>query len=422
MKLKNLLYLTLFVVSLLSCSNDDDGGGVQLDNIVLSAPSDGATPVSKTPQFTWETYDNESTVTYSVHMGTTAENLSKIVSDLSTTAFTIEEADALELETEYFWKVMAYVDGNSVAESAVQNFIVETISPTLLTEDALYGARKGTAVVVFNDKIWVIGGRDETDTPLSDIWSSADGTNWTNEGNVPTAIYGHKAIEFNGKLWIYGGIVGGLQSNIIYSSTDGINWNTETETTPFIQYQSPRFTVLGNKIFRIAGYSGDVDDLSPERNVYSSTDGLSWNLETANHGFDTKYEFLIENLNGILYCMEPNPDANSNEIKVRTSTTGITWSAPLNFDVQEIGINSVRSTVLDSKIILMTTPDSGSNFSSTFYESMDGENWTAATSLSSVAIRAIFYHLVNLNGSLFAIGGTQRSNFSQTNNTVWKLN
>ena len=422
MKLKNLLYLTFFIGSLLSCSNDDNRGGVQLDNIVLSAPSDGATPVSKTPQFTWETYDNGTTVTYSVFMGTTAENLSVIASDLSTTAFTIEEANALELETEYFWKVIAYTDGNSVAESTVQNFIVETISPTLLTENALYGARKGTAVVVFNDKIWVMGGRDETDTPLNDIWSSADGENWTNEGNLPVAIYGHEVIEFNGQLWIFGGIIGGIQSNAIYSSVDGINWNIEAETTPFVQYQSSKFTVLGNKIFRIAGYDGSINDLSAERNVYSSSDGLNWNLETENHGFDTKYEFLIENLNGTLYCLEPNPDANSNEIKVRTSTTGTNWSAPLSFDVEEIGINSVRSTVLGSKIILMTLPNSGSSFSSTFYESTDGDNWTAATSLSSVAIRAIFYDLVNLNGSLYAIGGTQRDNFSQTNNTVWKLN
>ena len=422
MKLKNLLYLTLFVVSLLSCSNDDDGGGVQLDNIVLSAPSDGATPVSKTPQFTWETYDNESTVTYSVHMGTTAENLSEIVSDLSTTAFTIEEADALELETEYFWKVMAYVDGNSVAESAVQNFIVETISPTLLTEDALYGARKGTAVVVFNDKIWVIGGRDETDTPLSDIWSSADGTNWTNEGNVPTAIYGHKAIEFNGKLWIYGGIVGGLQSNIIYSSTDGINWNTETETTPFIQYQSPRFTVLGNKIFRIAGYSGDVDDLSPERNVYSSTDGLSWNLETANHGFDTKFGFEIESLNDLMYCFEPNPDVAVDEIIIRTSTDGVSWSSGDTFMTNEGGANTVRSVVYNNTIILMSPPEGGPNSYSTFHQSIDGQNWQQVMSDRIMPIRAIYFDVVNLNGNLFAIGGTQRSNFSETNNTVWKLN
>ncbi|TXN36062.1 hypothetical protein FVB32_16005 [Flagellimonas hymeniacidonis] len=70
----------------------------------------------------------------------------------------------------------------------------------------------------------------------------------------------------------------------------------------------------------------------------------------------------------------------------------------------------------------MSTLVDGPNNSSTFYESSTGEDWELATTIGSVPIRAIFYSLVNLNGELFAIGGTHRSNFSSTNHTVWKLN
>ncbi|UBZ12303.1 hypothetical protein LDL77_10380 [Flagellimonas marinaquae] len=403
--------------------NDDDGGEITVGTLVTLSPSNNEKPVSKTPTIAWEEYDGEQTVTYSVFLGTSEDGLTEFASGLDMPTFDIEETDPLELNTDYYWRVIAVEDGTTLAESEVQLFTTEAIFATLITEDAAYGSRKGTAVEVFNEKIWLIGGRDETDTPLPDIWSSADGENWTFEGNLSFgAIYGHELIAFNGKLWIYGGSSEGILSNKIFSSEDGITWVEETETTPFIQYQSSKFTVLGDKIFRIAGYSGSIEDLSPERNVYSSTDGLNWVLETENHGFESKYRFQIESLNDILYCIEPNPDSDIESISTRTSTDGANWSAPVVSGIRERGINSVRTIVLDNTIILMTTPEDGPNSYSTFYISPNGEDWELATTIDSFPIQAIFFTLVNLNGELLAIGGTQRSNFSSTDNTVWKLN
>lgn len=403
--------------------NDDDEGEITVGTLTTLSPSNNEKPVSKTPTIVWEEYDGEHTVTYSVFLGTSEDGLAEFASGLDMPTFDIEETDPLELNTDYYWQVIAVEDGTILAESEVQLFTTETIFATLITEDAAYGSRKGAAVEVFNEKIWLIGGRDETDTPLPDIWSSADGENWTFEGNLSFgAIYGHELISFNGRLWIYGGSSEGILSNKIFSSEDGITWVEETETTPFTQYQSSRFAVLGNQIFRIAGYRGDVEELSPERNVYSSSDGLNWVLETENHGFESKYGFRIESLNDILYCFEPDPDSDIEAISTRTSSDGVNWSDPVVSNIRERGINSVSTVVFDDRIILMTTPVDGPNSYSTFYISQNGEDWELATTIDSFPIQAILFTLVNLNGNLFAIGGTQRSNFSSTDNTVWKLN
>ena len=70
----------------------------------------------------------------------------------------------------------------------------------------------------------------------------------------------------------------------------------------------------------------------------------------------------------------------------------------------------------------MIPPEGGGFTTSTFYQSFDGQDWQLIQQSTPMPIRAIFYELVHLNGSLFAIGGAQRSSFSETNNTVWKLN
>jgi len=424
-----------FTLVLLGCSSDDNGNGdifddddgivgeTPIETLTTLSPPNNESPVSKTPGMSWENYDSDQPITYSLLLGTSENTMTEIDSGLTATSYDIEAANALDLNTDYFWQIIAHEDGETVAESEVQTFTTELIFPSLITEDAAYGARKAAGVEVFDDKIWVIGGQNEADVPLTDIWSSDDGENWTLEGYFPfSGIYGHELIVFNGKLWIYGGVFEGFLSTKIFSSEDGIAWVEETETAPFIQYQFSKFEILGDKIFRIAGYSGDIGDLTAERYVYSSMDGLNWNLEIENHGFDTKYSFQLESLNDNLYSFEPNPDLEIEEISTRNSMDGVNWSSPAVSDIRERGINAIRTVVLNGKIVLMTTPVDGPNLNSTFYKSSTGEDWASATTIDSVPIRAIFYSLVNLNGELFAIGGTQQSSFSTTNNTVWKLN
>jgi len=107
MKFKLYIITLCLIVVLPSCSNDDNGGN-SLDNIVLITPSDGETPVSRTPDFAWSPYADGDQITYTLALGTSADAMIEIASDLTLSTYSVALADVLELETEYFWKVTDY--------------------------------------------------------------------------------------------------------------------------------------------------------------------------------------------------------------------------------------------------------------------------------------------------------------------------
>lgn len=50
------------------------------------------------------------------------------------------------------------------------------------------------------------GGMKLPDNFQNDIWNSADGKNWNQEGNTPwSPRKGHVIVEYKNKLWLFGG-------------------------------------------------------------------------------------------------------------------------------------------------------------------------------------------------------------------------
>lgn len=68
-----------------------------------------------------------------------------------------------------------------------------------LTDHAPWSARDGHISLVFDNKLWVIGGAGHRD-----VWSSSDGRNWTQA--TPRAEWGERhsygGAVFDGKLWV----------------------------------------------------------------------------------------------------------------------------------------------------------------------------------------------------------------------------
>ena len=104
--------------------------------------------------------------------------------------------------------------------------------------DLLY--RAGHQAVVFNDRIFVIGGyrgagigKDDyyntTDDPeaLKDVWSSADGENWEREGEIATLpdkiSYYYRAVVFDEKIFVIG-------ADRTWVSKDGTTWTNGPQT------------------------------------------------------------------------------------------------------------------------------------------------------------------------------------------------
>ena len=177
------------------------------------------------------------------------------------------------------------------------------------TEGNKWTARYGHTSVVFDSKIWVMGGSDGNSR--NDVWSSADGEAWEEstppndkDGNPVTkdntnwwtARLGHTSVVFDSKIWVMGGYDGNNRSDV-WSSPDGANW---TESTPpndkdgnpvikdnknwwgaRVAHTSVVFPRdgAGKKIWVIGGFGNALYN-----DVWSSTDGSNWVEENANTG------------------------------------------------------------------------------------------------------------------------------------------
>ena len=91
--------------------------------------------------------------------------------------------------------------------------------------------------------MWVLGGVGG-DYPAynetkNDVWASDDGKNWTLiKNNAPwRARRGHTSVVFQDKIWIMGGATGEeIFLNDVWASTNGIEWE---RITSCLLYTSP---------------------------------------------------------------------------------------------------------------------------------------------------------------------------------------
>jgi len=415
------IFLAMSIVFFFSCNKDDDMDKPnQVGLVELQFPLNDETVVDTQPKFEWKVFETGNPVTYTVSVGTETNNLSMLKTDIDELFTTVDDEERLETATDYYWKVQAFENNKLVAESTAQKFTTETISPTTIVENANYSKRKAAGIAVFKDKIWVIGGKNEANEDLNDIWSSADGINWTNEGTFPfDPIHSFKLIAFKNKLWIYGGVQDSRIWSFIYSSEDGVNWVKEDELFPVYQYAQIKMISYKDKLFRLGAYNSNTGDNTSERHVYSSTDGLNWNLETENHGFLSKYSFKITEFNNLMYCFDFDRQASTTIIK--SSIDGINWQEAGSYNYK-VSYGSEMFTIND-KLILLNTEYNPDMLNGYFVETTDGYNWQAMTSEENRTVPEMsLYELVKLNDKIYAVGGVGIYPNNTTNNDVWKFN
>lgn len=186
--------------------------------------------------------------------------------------------------------------GDSVVSSlgecsaAAQTFGTTTTSEIDAAAAQLFSSRRNHTSVVFDGKMWVIGGRKAFSQQYHDVWYSADGKSWIEKTSDASFVprYGHSSAVFNGRMWVIGGYTGaasGAQNqrtnaqNDVWSSADGANWTqTPTTGTVFVERSLHSSVVFDNKLWVIGGAidNGKVTGSSSE--VWSSPDGAAWTL------------------------------------------------------------------------------------------------------------------------------------------------
>jgi len=165
-------------------------------------------------------------------------------------------------------------------------YSTDGITWTQATSSAGWSARSGHASVVFDDgsgeKMWVMGGdqvigscNGSGNRLCRDVWHSTDGATWTQA----TASAGferrtfHGSVVFDNKMWVLGGADYPARKNDVWYSTNGITWTEATSAADWSARLVPASVVYNNKIWVMSGES--------KNDVWSSKDGLTWSQATA---------------------------------------------------------------------------------------------------------------------------------------------
>jgi hypothetical protein len=162
---------------------------------------------------------------------------------------------------------------------------------TPVTSGAAWSARGGPATLVLNGKLFLIGGvagSSVSPTALNDVWSSADGQNWTpvtTAAGWPTR-FGFGAAAFNNRLYVIGGVqrltstsASGLL-NDVWSSPDGVTW-TQAATPPWLPRSAPTVLVVGSALYLLGGFVTTSGGTGATDMWWMGTNG-AWNATSLN--------------------------------------------------------------------------------------------------------------------------------------------
>jgi hypothetical protein len=164
------------------------------------------------------------------------------------------------------------------------------------TAKAPWPARLGAAGAVFQGKMWLLGGIEryyDGDQLLGDVWNSADGVHWnqvTKKAPWPARAY-HGVLVYQNKLWLMGGgnyVPTYRAYNDVWCSSDGREWKQVTGRaawTPRIWFSS---LVYQDRMWLLGGWSNQ-----PSKNwsdVWYSSDGARWKPLVTEQSWSPRHE------------------------------------------------------------------------------------------------------------------------------------
>jgi N-acetylneuraminic acid mutarotase len=286
--------------------------------------------------------------------------------------------------------------------------------------------------VSFNGAMWVIGGGRADGLDTNDIWRSADGLTWsrvTPVGPIFAPLDSQRMLVFNNRMWVLGGwdyfsTEGGTQtfSNEVWSTADGVNWTLHAPTGGVIF--SPRAAheavVFNGKMWVVGG----ADNTTRYNDVWSSADGATWVREQEHAAFSPRYTHTIAALNNAmwLFAGTDTPSGTTPAVGLQDawrSTDGRTWT---QLTTPPFAPRMEQATTVFNGVIVVTAGyNDNSYFGSIRYNDVwstaDGITWSQHTAAAPFSGRASPI-LLNHNNQLYLIGGFS---LSRTHD-VWRSN
>ena len=309
-----------------------------------------------------------------------------------------------------------------------------------------FSPRTSHQVVVHNNRLWVIGGRAFVDGALvryNDVWWSQDGVNWEATDNSTrrfSAREGHQVVVYDGKLWVIGGWDGSNRKNDVWWSQDGVTW-TEVEKAPNSEKFSARdghqVVVHDGELWLIGG----SDVRGRKNDVWRSEDGGKWEkvLPTSTSPTDLRFSVRtnhrVVSHNDLLWVIGGDAcavDANgacavdgANNIRyvrandVWWSEDGATWiEATKNAPARFSGRHHHKVVSHNDLLWVIGGTHDAIRSKNDVWWSEDGKTWTEATNNADFS-RRTSHQVVVHNNRLWVIGGNADDG-SGRKNDVWR--
>ncbi len=265
-----------------------------------------------------------------------------------------------------------------------------------VTNNAAFPTRLSRSSVVFDGKIWLLGGKDQGGTDhQNDVWYSTNGADWhlVTTNAAWSKRVEHTTVVFDGKMWLLGGQVLDVKNkyqNDVYYSSNGADWSRLTAESSWEARENSSSVVFDDKIWVLGGrVSSRKNDI---HFAYAAGDYLSASstgtilggarsttiditlldddiLELTDESFDI---IISQPINATIDAISGDNQATASILADTASwaraTSDAGWEAR----------SSHSSVVFKDKIWVLGGSSSGSNTSDVWYSS-NGINWARAT-------------------------------------------
>ncbi len=188
--------------------------------------------------------------------------------------------------------------------------------------------RHTAGYVVHDNKMWIVGGDPIQGHYQNDVWNSEDGKTWKRvAGEVPWGPRVlHHTLVFNNRIWVMGGQTLPQFApeeerffSDIWNSTDGVHWEKIEPVDPM---WSARGMIGGHAVFKgqmwiLGGGTYDTPD-HPDRNFYndvwSSADGIHWEKHTDDAAWKPRQYHDVAVFDDKLWILEGWNQENLNDV------------------------------------------------------------------------------------------------------------
>ena len=243
---------------------DNDGASVSDSmRVTVRGPGDSVNPLPSDFEadagdsqvtLSW-THHSDASTDYNIYRSSDSDcELANYTSCEGNALFTSKSSgfidDGLTNGTTYYYWIEAILDGVTYlddeaisASPAAENSGSDGSTWVQATGDAAWSGRNEHTSVVFDNKLWVLGGYSSG--YKNDVWYSEDGVTWTQATSDAgwSGRDNYTSVVFDDKLWV----IGGDPKDDVWYSEDGENWTLATSSAGWSTRNRHSSVIFDNK-------------------------------------------------------------------------------------------------------------------------------------------------------------------------------